>query len=63
MKTIDLTLSGSNEPITILVHNIKAVKDQEYNYGDNYTIITFLDDENINVSENIEVVKKLINNG
>ncbi|TXE14913.1 hypothetical protein ES692_17605 [Psychroserpens burtonensis] len=62
MKTIDLTLSGSDEPITILVHNIKTIKDQEYNYGENYTIITFLDDKNINIKENIDVVKRMINN-
>lgn len=56
-----MTLTGNNEPITILVQNIKTVKDQVYNYGENFTIITFLDDKTINVVENIEIVKKLIN--
>ncbi len=61
MKTIDLTLTGSNEPITVIVQNIKTVKNQKYNYGDNYTIIEFIGGEPINVVENIEIVKKLIN--
>ncbi|CAM1353702.1 hypothetical protein [Tenacibaculum halocynthiae] len=61
MKTIDLTLTGSNEPITVIVQNIKTVKDQKYNYGDNYTIIEFIGGDPINVVENIEIVKKLIN--
>ena len=62
MRTIDLTLTNSNERITIIADKIKTIKDEKYNYGENFTIITFIDNDSISVNENINAVKKLLGN-
>lgn len=62
MKTIDLTLIKSNETITVIVRNIKTLKDQKHKYGANFTIITLIDNDIISVTENIDYIKNLINN-
>ena len=61
MKFIELTETEKSEVITVAVENIKTLKDQIYNYGNNYTLITFIDDNTLKVKEKISFRKEMIN--
>jgi hypothetical protein len=61
MNTIDVIEFGTNIPKSILVHNIKMIESMIYKSGETVTVISFIDDSEIHVTQPLALIKKLIN--